>query len=190
MIGNDKQAALSVGPGGGKTPRLVRFTIDDAQRASDDWGFNCGPGALCAVLHLTPDELRHQMGDFERKGYTNPKLMLEVLHRAGACFRQAFRSDDPSEIPLVQYGLVRIQWGGPWTRPGVPMAARYRRTHWIAMRDGREIFDVNAMCCGGWISFREWHDELVPWLCRQAVPKWDGRLWATHAIEVEPGCGG
>lgn len=182
----EQPAALAARPLERRVRRHPRFTIDDAQRAGDEWGFNCGPGALCAVLHLTPEELRPMMGDFERKGYTNPSLMLDVLKRCGAVFRQMYRSDEPGEMPRLQHGLIRVQWGGPWTKPGVPMAARYRQTHWIAMRDGGEVFDINAMCCGGWIPFREWHDQLAPWLCRQVVPKWDGRLWATHALDVTP----
>lgn len=164
--------------------RPIRFSLEEASNAG--WCFNCGPGALCAVLHLTPSELRPLMGDFESKGYTNPTLMLEVLNRAGAKYRQTYRSDEPHGFPSVNHGVVRVQWGGPWTKPGVPMRARYRQTHWVAMRDNsREVFDVNAMCVGGWLPFQEWHKELVPWLCKNLVPKWDGNWWPTHAIEVD-----
>jgi len=64
--------------------RVVRrravFGVQEANAASEAWGFNCGPGALCAVLDLTPDELRPKLGDFEAKGYTNPTC------RAGAAW--------------------------------------------------------------------------------------------------------
>lgn len=53
-------------------PPPLRFGVDEAQAASDEWGFNCGPAALCAVLGLTPAELRPHLGDFERKRYTKP----------------------------------------------------------------------------------------------------------------------
>lgn len=169
--------------------RPVRFTIDDVNNAG--WCFNCGPGALCAVLNLTPTEIRPLMGDFESKGYTNPTLMWDVLNRIAGrtAWRKTYRGDDNIGFPVVKHGLVRVQWGGPWTRHGVPMRARYRHTHWVAMRDQEhghdgEVFDVNAMCVGGWIPFSEWHNELVPWLCRECVPKWDGHFWPTHAIEV------
>lgn len=172
--------------------RPVRFSRDDAVKAGE-WKFNCGPGALCAILHLTPDEIRPIMGDFERKGYTNPTLMFDVLRNAKAKFRQIYRKDDPAEamttVTRMQHGLVRVQWGGPWTKPGVPFGARYRQTHWIGVRKNAapapEIFDINAICAGGWLSYREWREQLVPWLCKEVVPKWDGTLWSTHAIEVE-----
>jgi len=168
--------------------RPVRFSVEDNHRAFEEWGFNCGPGALCAVLNLTPDEIRPKLGSFERKRYTDPELMLEVLARCGADYSQIFESDDPSDrLPPVSHGLVRIQWGGPWALPGMPMFDRYRKTHWIAIRNGnRDVFDVNAMSVGGWLPYNEWTNHLVPWLCGLAVPEWDGTWWATHAIEVKP----
>lgn len=165
--------------------RTVPFTIDDAEAASDEWNFNCGPAALCAVLNRTPAELRPHLLDFEQKGYTNPSLMFSILKKLGVQHRQTYRGDNltPDPMPHVEYGLVRVQWGGPWTRLGVPMAARYRQTHWIAMA-GAEVFDVNAMCVGGWLPYAEWADQLVPWLIRECVPKGDGTWWQTHVIEV------
>lgn len=162
----------------------VAFSRDDAQRAAADWGFNCGPGAICAVTGLTPDQLRPHMGDFEKKYYTNPSLMVEVLTRLGLKFRQVYRSDSPmGRAPRVPIGLVRIQWGGRWTNPGVPVRARYRHTHWIAVHN-QEVFDINAICAGGWMPSDEWRDQLVPWLLRECVPGHNGEFWPTHAIEV------
>ena len=47
--------------------------------------------------------------------------------------------------------MLPVAWP---TRPGVPMAARYRMTHWVAMA-GDAIFDINALCVGGWIARQE-----------------------------------
>jgi hypothetical protein len=165
----------------------LRFRPIEAQDASDVWGFNCGPAALCAVLHLTPAELRHHLIDFEQKGYTNPTLMGKVLRGFGVWYRQVYRSDDPRypglrKIPLRR-AVMRVQWGGPWTKPGVPMQARYRQTHWVAVRNGSaEVYDVNA---DDWLPRANWEFELVPWLIKEAVPKADGTWWPTHAYEIE-----
>lgn len=166
--------------------RPIRFTVEDANNCG--WCFNCGPGALAAILNLTPAELRPLMGDFERKGYANPTLMWDILNRSGAIWRKVYRSDEPGKpLPPLTHGLIRIQWSGPWTRPGVPTAARYRQTHWIAARArSEEIFDVNATCSGGWIARHEWESALVPWLLRACCPKADGGWWPTHAVEVTP----
>lgn len=177
------------GPRNGKGPMPVPvlFTLDEAERAGDDWNFNCGPAALCAVLGFTPDEIRPHMLDFESKGYTNPTLMFDVLKRLNVAHYQCYRSDNPTGlVPRVPLGLLRVQWGGPWTKPGVPMRVRYRQTHWAGMCGGW-MFDVNAMCPGGWLRFAEWAGELIPWLIRECVPKGDGTWWPTHVITVNGG---
>lgn len=164
----------------------IRFTAEEVSRAHAAWGFNCGPAAMAAILGLTPDELRPSLLDFERKGYTNPMLMKSILGHLGVRFHQVYRSDNPGELALI-YGLMCVQWAGPWTRPGVPMRVRNRKTHWVGVRtrnNQSDIFDINAMCVGGWLPLQEWSAELVPWLMREVVPDGDGKWWPTHGIEV------
>ncbi len=168
-------------------PFAPKFNVQDAERASDEWGMNCGPGAISAILGMTLEEVRPFMGDFESKRYTNPALMLDTLHRlhvAGIC--RGWRKADPT-WPV--YGLVRIQWEGPWTKPGVPMRARYRHTHWVgAASFGGEIgvFDINCINNGsGWIALDHWRTNLVPWLLQECVPRASGGWHITHAIEVD-----
>jgi len=165
--------------------------IDEAAK----WGFNCGPASLCAVLDKTPAEIRPHLREFERKGYTNPSLMAGILRDLHVPFRRVFQSARQPALGSVVWpvwGLARIQWGGPWTRPGVPMRARYRHTHWIGFRRGNGIshdvvFDVNALSVGGWISFAEWANELIPWLLDQVEPKASGAWWPTHCWEIRNG---
>ena len=150
------------------------FTLTDAERANDEWGANCGPGALAAIMGLTLDEVRPHMGDFERKHYTNPTLMFDALTSVGARFRTL--------------GLARIQWEGPWTKPGVPIRARYRHTHWVGSRratGGVGIFDINCMNNGsGWVALEAWRDIAVPWILERCVPPADGKWHITHSIEI------
>jgi hypothetical protein len=172
----------------------ARFTIDDAKRACDEWGANCGPGAIAAVCGLTLDELRPHMGDFECKGYTNPTLMREILGRLPVrCLWQYLRNPtegyqygDRGTLLFPRYGLARIQWEGPWTAPGVPMRVRYRHSHWVGSRVTHEveIFDINCMCVGGWVPLVEWSHNVVPWLLGQCQPKANGRWHLTHSVEV------
>lgn len=178
-------------------PRRLRFSAIDATIAYDAWRFNCGPGALAAILGLTPHEVRPLMGDFENKGYTNPTLMLAALKRARIPFSMKMMEGSfaAREDAFPDHGLVRIQWEGPWTQPGVPIAARYRHTHWIGTCRAERpvgsgnlslgVFDINAMGSGGWTTFEAWRDTLVPWLLKQCVPRASGSWHVTHAIEVE-----
>lgn len=166
----------------------ILFTEEDAEKANQEWGFNCGPGALCGILGITPTQIRPHMMDFEAKRYTNPTLMFSVLDRLFVSYRQIYRADnpDPAAWKWPNFGLVRIQWGGPWTKPGVPMRARYRLTHWIACRtiDGKQvIFDVNTVKYG-WVPAAGWEKSVVPWLL-EGYPKSDGTWWPTHGIEID-----
>jgi len=70
------------------------------------------------------------------------------------------------------------------------MAARYRHTHWVGSRivEGEvRIFDINALqYTGGWLPYKIWAEQLVPWLIKGCEPKSDGLWWPTHCVEVLP----
>lgn len=171
------------------------FDVEEAQMAATAWDFNCGPGALCALLGLKPEAIRPHLLDFEKKGYTNPKLMKDILNGMGVEWSEVFKYDGAraelsGDVVYPTRGLVRVQWGGPWTAPGRPVRARYRHTHWVAVRQGervREVFDINATC-EGWISWLEWSLQLVPWLLKVCEPRADGTWWPTHCWEVVSTC--
>lgn len=165
------------------TPIPPRFTIDDAVRASDEWGCNCGPSAIAAITNLTLDEVRPHLGDFESKRYTNPTLMWAALDSVGQPWKRVGRESWP------RWGVVRVQWEGPWTKPGVPARAAYRHTHWVGactLESGKVgIFDINALSNNsGWVSFAAWAEILVPWLLEEAVPRASGDWHITHVAEV------
>lgn len=172
----------------------TRFGVDEANRAGDEWGFNCGPGALCGILNKTPDEIRPHLCDFESKGYTSPTMMRNILNRMGVPYRRLWQAEAGvlrDNMPMAlfpDFGLVRIQWDGPWCDAGVPIPARYRATHWIGysrVGDNVErVFDVNAICVGGWIDFSEWATKLAPWIVENCVPRGNGRWWPTHCWKL------
>lgn len=171
-------------------PRL-RFSIEDAQCAANEWGLNCGPAAIAAVLGLTLEELRPHLFDFEQKRYTNPTLMWQILGGLGVWWRKSsvcLSLPCEEECLWPAYGLARVQWEGPWTDPGVPQRVRYRHTHWVASRSvpglERQVFDINCMCVGGWIAVTEWSQDVVPWLLSQCEPKANGNWHLTHVVEV------
>jgi hypothetical protein len=165
-----------------------RFNLADSDRAHDEWGANCGPAALAAIMGLTLDEVRPHMGDFEHKGYTNPTLMFDALKSLGANWRRVDGVRPPGYWP--RYGLARIQWEGPWTAMGVPMRVRYRQTHWVgsaAVSPVASVFDINCINNGsGWVSSAEWRNIVVPHILNECVPKANGKWHITHAIEVSP----
>jgi hypothetical protein len=163
----------------------VAFSLADAVKAGEEWGANCGPGALAAITGKTLDDVRPHLLRFDEKRYTNPAMMRGALRSLGV--RHEWRVRDRAYL-MPLYGLARVQWDGPWTQPGVPAKAAYRHTHWVAARmtpDGDQVFDINCICVGGWVSFNEWQRQVVPWLLKQCEPKATGDWWLTHLVEVE-----
>lgn len=138
--------------------RPLPFTPEEAQAASDAWRFNCGPGALCALTDTRPEDALRVLPQFKQRGYTNPTMMRAGLTALGRTWDEALsdeagnRALDLAELP--KHGLVRLQWGGRWTNPGVPLRARYRHTHWAAA-DGEYVFDINNTWFGGWMGVEE-----------------------------------
>lgn len=159
------------------------ITEADADRAYNEWGANCGPGAVAGIMGMTLDEVRpiFDAAGFPAKHYTNPTMMNDVLRAIGRPWRKIGAN-------WPQYGLARIQWEGPWTKPGVPMRARYRYTHWVGSwitKDrGHGIFDINCVNNGqGWVTLADWTDHIAPHLIAH-YPRADGKWHITHAIEV------
>lgn len=159
------------------------ITGQEADAAYEAWGCNCGPGAIAAIMGMSLDDVRPLLGDFEKKRYTNPTLMWDILDRIGRPWRK-IGTDWPT------FGLARIQWEGPWSEPGQNPKWGYRQTHWVASwittERGHGIFDINMTGNGtGWGSRKHWEQIIVPLLV-EATPRANGKWHVTHGVEVQP----
>jgi hypothetical protein len=169
--------------------RRTPFTPAAAELAQEEWGANCGPTALAAIMGLTLGQIRPHMGDFEEKGYTNPTMMFAALKSVGARYHCLFAQSPSAGAPWPYHGLARIQWHGPWMAPEAPPRWRYRHTHWVAVeqvdaRGAIDIFDVNCLENGtGWLDVGDWSLITVPWLLRD-VQRATGGWHITHSIEI------
>lgn len=161
------------------------FNEEDAHRAQEEWGANCGPGAAAAIVRMTLDGIRPHFAavDFEKKRYTNFPMMKAALTSIGIQWRKSF-----PEWP--SYGLCRIQWEGPWTSPKAPPQLRLRHTHWIGAAttpDGNQAaFDINCINNGsGWVRRKDWEDLVVPWILQERDDRRATGTWhITHTLEV------
>lgn len=168
---------------------MTRFTISDLERANDAWRCSCGPAALAAVCDLTLDEVRPMFGsDFP--GFTNPTRMFAALRSAGVRHGELRRASATEQL-WPGRGICRIQWLGPWMAPNVPVAARYRRTHWIGaqrVQHSVDIWDANLvgseLHSDGWCPLEWWSATLVPLLTAE-IKRATGGWHITHSIEVE-----
>jgi hypothetical protein len=166
----------------------LKFTEAEANAAAESWGFNCGPAAIAAICGLSLEQLRPHLGHFESRGYTNPTLMWTILRKLGVYHHVSAGAPGGEQWPL--WGLARIQWEGPWTEPGVPIVARYRKTHWVGSnginRANIGVWDVNCLNNGtGWVSLRDWDRITVPAILR-SYPRASGFWHITHAVEIRP----
>jgi hypothetical protein len=171
--------------------RPLKFTFEEANAAYETWGFNCGPAAVAAICGLSINELRPHLGDFETKHYTNPTLMRTILlNLVGRGVFFTWHDGNREQLSWPSYGLARVQWEGPWTEPGVPMAARYRHTHWVGVNGHNHsdigIWDVNCLNNGtGWVSFRDWHTIIVPHIVKCCHPRASGKWHLSHSVEIK-----
>ena len=140
------------------------FSSADLERASKEWGCNCGPSALAFALQMPLEYARTIIPEFERKKYTSPTMMKAALANAGLSF-EAVKCPKEADIfsgEPEQPVLVRAQWTGPWTESGTNPRWAYWYTHWFAAwrteRNECKIFDCN----GGIMSPRDWELDIMP----------------------------
>lgn len=165
------------------------FTEQEMQTAAMDWGCNCGPSALAFVLQKPLDSARYAIRDFDKKRYTSPTMMKQALEELAVQFTPVVRSKVDRDHMFSQWpALVRLQWTGPWTQPGVNPKAAYWHTHWIATwLDGSAlepgaplVFDCN----GGVRHVEDWEENIVPLL----LPKRGDKKWhPTHIWRIAHG---
>lgn len=170
------------------------FDSDDAAEANREWGCNCGPAALAAVLGKTLNDVRTavELAGFAGKRYMSPTMMRRALAALGV----EPKENDVSGPAYFQtahwpdHGLVRVQWEGLWTREGANPKWAYRHTHWIAVFRQKPldvagallavldpvVFDIN----GGLMLFEEWKETIVPAITR-TIPRADGDWNTTHS---------
>jgi hypothetical protein len=155
----------------------------DAEEAYLAFRAHCGPAALAALLKHPVMTLWPALGNMEHRGYCTPSHLLRVLGTMGitsvtlnaaALRHRIATSDQPDQEPAL-YGLLFLQWTGPWSKPGVPVRAQYRHTHWVGtaltQEYGRMFYDINAAGLGN-----VWGD----W-----VSCWWGTCWAHGAMDDE-----
>lgn len=171
------------------------FSQEELAQAHSEWGCNCGPASIAAAFGISLDLLRDIVMAAGFKGYMTPTMVRDTFSRLGAKTRESapnrFAQSNGLAFPIV--GVARIQWDGPWTKPGANARWAYRHTHYVAswLQEGVTIldkidaalspviFDVN----GGLMDFERWTDEVVP-LITKSIPRADGDWFVTHTWEL------
>ena len=158
-------------------PDLRDFYIpNDLAAANDEWGANCGPGALAAIMGVPVAQVRDRFPHFPAKAVTNLTQM-----RAAAPSHVRVTPAAPADpaprgpFPVVERALVQIQWTGRWTRPDANRQFAYidclKNSHWVAARlstsasPGVWVYDVNVNwdgeIPGGWVPVATWATRIA-----------------------------
>lgn len=184
--------------------KKILYVPADVEEAYRLHKANCGPAALAAILERPVEEVMSYFGP-NWPGFTNPTRMLEAVKHACWDLRSderrlgyatfpkvraidVRREPHPDERPWPAPGVALIQWGGSWTRPGVPVAAAYQHTHWVAAQHDAGgtlmVYDINAGDGkGGWLSRAEWARTIVPSLL-DLHKGTDRTYWVRYSIQV------
>ncbi len=118
---------------------------------------------------------------------------LRALHVAHE--RRLPGSKKHAAVP--SYGLMIIQFTGPWMEAGLPIGAQLARTHWLGVASASElgsgpdegdryIYDINVedeAGLGGWVTSARWKAEVLPELLA-SYPKADGRFFVRESILI------
>jgi hypothetical protein len=154
--------------------RILLYSPSDVWEAYNEWGANCGPGALAALAEMPVDQVRLYRPVHAFRGYMNPTHVEEALRNMG------FSCEKVKE-PITA-GMAHVQWSGSWEKAGPRVAYKY--THWIAYHRLEGIFwvyDINTFEAGGWLPIEEWEETVVPELLPKKATGHHIRLW----IEAE-----
>lgn len=134
-------------------PPPLPYIREQSARANARWGANCGPHALAAATGRGLDEVEAGLAGF--RGWVNPTMIGAALRSMGVAYsmRKGLRTRD------LCGGINRVQWEGRWLDPGVPPAAAYRHTHWVAHREGLVLCTIADPA--RWVTVAEWESALA-----------------------------
>jgi len=167
-------------------PSTASVTQEDWEAAEKIFHPNCGPTALAIIAGISIQKACEAIPGFTERHFTNPTMMATALRSLGIQFIE--RDDNECDgHTLTRYGLVRIQFEGPWTAAGANPKWAYRQTHWIAAAEFmwgepvQFVFDINC----GWQTAMDWEHIHVPEIIKGCLDKRaTGNWWATHRWEL------
>ena len=143
------------------------YNPPDVDVCNEEWGANCGPCCLAAILKQSVSDVKPFLFQFGQRQYMTPTTMSLSLESAGLVLGQDFKrtevihSNTPfsynnrseerglSERALPTYGLAFLQMWSDWLY-SKPVKVQYHFTHWVGIASfgnnslARHVYDVNA----------------------------------------------
>lgn len=154
------------------------YTDEQSQKAYDDWQATCGHHSIAAASQRPLEDVRKAIPNY--RGWMSPMQILKTLFhlKQGFHYRKDLHTQDIPDSPNPQ--ILRLQFEGSWLNPGVPAAAAYHHTHYIAVL-GNEVMDpmIDSSVLIDKSAWLETQDIRVT----QSKPKATGWHF-THAWEI------
>lgn len=142
-----------------KCPIPLRWTQAGSDQHHALWGANCGPHSIAAAAGVSLWQVQRHIVNF--RGWMNPSMVGTALTSLGIYYalRKGLRTR------TLCNGISRIQWEGTWLNPGVPPAAAYAHTHFVAHFNGWVLCTFATP--SEWIALEAWQGFLdllsKPW---------------------------
>lgn len=128
--------------------------------AYHEWQAMCGHHSIAAATGKSLDAVKAACPKL--CGWMSPTMVTQTLQalKTPAIFRQTSAMDSQHRNPTFfkppadVLRIIRIQWVGSWLNAGVPAAAAYKRTHYIACLQGHimdTMRDANVL-----LTYEQW----------------------------------
>lgn len=165
FLGTAANSALE----GEKRPALT-FTDTLDLGACGDMDRSHGPAALAAMTGVTAAIAADNLPRFLDYGLTTEVMMALGLYQMDRRFSWKEHAGEEMTEVWPEFGIIRVGFEGPWSLEGDTLAT-LRRSHWIATarrpNGEREVFDVNSISKGGWVSQEEWSYDVAPEIAKK-----------------------
>lgn len=123
------------------------FVPSDIALSEEVFGANCGPRSFAAFVRKDVCRIMRYFKQFPDSPWTTMGHMEKALTEYGLQCTRLNRV-------MPEAGLALIEFHGAWSNH---WAARLKRTHWIAYRQGH-VFEPDA---GIWFAENEWRCRLM-----------------------------
>jgi hypothetical protein len=163
------------------TQMATLYRPPDLETAYQEWGANCGPSALAAIVGSPLFAVRSYFPDFAKRRYVNPTHMQAAIGRTGRRGILTPRLDAGRGRAAPRHGVAFLQFSSKKI-DAMPIGVQYRYTHWVAVegeRRCRMVYDCNH---DGWMPWGDWWAEYMPLFYEENDAD---SVWCRTAYEVQ-----
>ncbi len=137
------------------------YTSQESAAAHAEWKASCGHHSIAAACNIPLNKVKEACPKLT--GWMSPTMVSQTLEKLGKCPRCYKENKTMNQPPDHIVAICRLQYEGRWMEPGVPMAARYKETHYVAIVGGALVMDTthDTNILLPWERWKSWADEYT-----------------------------